>query len=93
MISTHSRASSPQWAMIEDSAEEFLVPSSGARAFGFPSPRRRGIGASHAAVMTTRWMENAPATQATMMVPPRKAVPQSDTDLPFVRHRTCHWGQ
>jgi hypothetical protein len=48
MGSTHNGASTPRWAVIEDSAEEFLIASSGRGAsapplpegvaWGFPSP-------------------------------------------------------
>jgi hypothetical protein len=83
MGSTRSGTSSPQRALIEDSAEEFLMVSSGDRGFGLPSPRRRGMGVSVAPIQTTPWMENAPATQATTMVPPWMVVPQPETGLPF----------
>jgi hypothetical protein len=42
MASTCSGASTPWWAMIEDSTEEFLMASSGEGSFGLPSPRRHG---------------------------------------------------
>jgi hypothetical protein len=83
MSSTHSGTPSPWWAMIEDSAEEFLTTLSGEGSSGLPSPRRRGKGAPFAPFTTTPWMENAPATQAMMMVPPRTAAPRPDTGLPF----------
>jgi hypothetical protein len=70
MGSTHSRASTLWWAMIEDSAEEFLTTSSREGSFGLPSPRRRGMGASLAPITTTPWMENALTAQATITVPP-----------------------
>jgi hypothetical protein len=53
MGSTHSRASTPRWAMIEDSAKEFPLASSGKGSFGLPSPRRRVMGASLAPVTAT----------------------------------------
>jgi hypothetical protein len=74
--STCSGTSSPRWAMIEDSAIEFLTTSSEHGGFGLPSPRRRGTRASLAPITATPWLENAPATQATMTVPPRMEVPQ-----------------
>jgi hypothetical protein len=40
MGSTHSGASTPRRAMIEDSTEEFLMMSSREGSFGLPSPRR-----------------------------------------------------
>jgi hypothetical protein len=43
--------------------------------FGLPSLKRHGTGAPLAPVTTTPWMENAPATQAMMMVPPQMATP------------------
>jgi hypothetical protein len=83
MGSTRGGAPSPQRAMIEDSVEEFLTASSGEGSFGFPSPKRCGTGALVAPVTTTPRMENAPATQATMIVPPRTVVPWPKTGLPF----------
>jgi hypothetical protein len=59
MGSTQSGAPTPRRAMIEDSAEEFLMASSGEGSFSLPSPRRCGIGASLAPVITTPRMENA----------------------------------
>jgi hypothetical protein len=59
MGSTRSGASTLWWAMIEDSAEEFLMASIGEGSFGRPSPRRRSTGASLAPSTTTSWMENA----------------------------------
>jgi hypothetical protein len=56
--------------MIEDSVEEFLTVSSGEGSFGLPSPRRRDTWASLDPATTTPWMENVPATQVMMMVPP-----------------------
>jgi hypothetical protein len=83
MGSTHSGAPTPRWAMIEDSAEEFLMASSGERSFSLPSPRRCDTGSSLAPNTTTLKMENASATQATTMVPPRIVAPWSKTYLPF----------
>jgi hypothetical protein len=91
MGSTHSRTPSPQWAMIEVSAEEFLTASSEEGGFGLPSPRRCGTGAPPALVTTTSWMENNSATQAMMTVPLWMAAPRPDTGLPFKQHHT-HWG-
>jgi hypothetical protein len=92
MGSTRSGASSSRQAMIEDSAEEFLMASRGDGGFGLPSPGRRGTGASLAPMTTTPWMENTLATQATMMVPPRMVAPWPEANLPFERCRTCHRG-
>jgi hypothetical protein len=58
MGSTHSEASTPQWATIEDSTEELLTVSSGKGSFNHPSPRQRSTGASFATTIT--WKENAP---------------------------------
>jgi hypothetical protein len=77
MGSTHSGTPSPWWAMIEDSAEEFLTASSGEGGSALPSPRRHGMGDSPAPITTAPWMEKTPATQVMMMVPPRP-----DTGLP-----------
>jgi hypothetical protein len=41
MGSSHSGASTPLWAMIEDSTKEFLMTSRGEGSFSHPSPRRR----------------------------------------------------
>jgi hypothetical protein len=85
MGSTRSGTPSPWWAMIEDPAEEFFTASSGEGCFGLPSPRRRDTGTLPPPIATTPWMENTLATQATMMVPLRKAVLRSDTGLPFLQ--------
>jgi hypothetical protein len=74
MGSTHSGTSTPWWAMIEDSIEEFLTASSGDGDFGLPSPRRHGTGASLAPITTIPQMENSLVAQATMMVPSRTMV-------------------
>jgi hypothetical protein len=44
--STHGEASTPQWATMEDSTDEFLTVSSKEGSFGHPSPRRGSTGAS-----------------------------------------------
>jgi hypothetical protein len=62
MGSTHSRAPTSWWPMIEDSAKEFLMASSGEGSFSLPSPRRRGMGALLTPVTITPRMENALAT-------------------------------
>jgi hypothetical protein len=87
MGSTHSGTSFPRWAIIEDSAEEFLMALSGEGGSNLPSPRRRGTGAPFAPVTTTPQMENARATQDTMMFPPWTAAPQPDIGLPFKQWR------
>jgi hypothetical protein len=46
MGTTHNRALIPWQTMIEDSAEELLMASSGEGSSGLPSPRRRSAGAS-----------------------------------------------
>jgi hypothetical protein len=54
MGSIRNGASTPRWAMIEDSAKEFLMVSSGEESFTPPpSPRRCGTGALLALVTTT----------------------------------------
>jgi hypothetical protein len=90
MGSTRSETPSLWRAMIEDSPEEFLTVPSEEGGFGLPSPRRSGTGAPHAPVTTTPWIENAPATQATTMVPSRTVAPRPDTGLPFEQ---CHTHQ
>jgi hypothetical protein len=72
--------------MIEDFAEEFLTALSGDRGFGLPSPRRRGTGALLAPITTTPWMENSPATQATMMVPPWTLIIGSSRPKPVLKN-------
>jgi hypothetical protein len=52
MGSTHSWASTPQRAMMEDSIEEFLTMSSGEGSFNLPSCTRHGMGASLAPITT-----------------------------------------
>jgi hypothetical protein len=86
MGSTHSGASISQRAMIEDSTEEFFTALS-------PSPRRRNTGASLTPTATTPWMENAPAMQAMMMVPPCMTTLWLETNLPVERRHDCHEGQ
>jgi hypothetical protein len=73
MGSAHSEASTPRRAMVEDSDEEFLMASSGEGSFGLPSPRVRGTRALLIPVRTTSWMENTPAAQVMLMVPPWKS--------------------
>jgi hypothetical protein len=48
-----------------------------------PSLGRCGTGALPTPITTMPWMENAPAIQVMMMVPPWTAAPQPDTRLPF----------
>jgi hypothetical protein len=83
MGSTHSAAPTPQQAIIEDSAEEFLTVSSGEGSFRLPSRRRRGTGASPTPITATPKMENTPAAQATMTVPPRMARAMARSLPPF----------
>jgi hypothetical protein len=64
MGSTRSEASSLQWAMIEDSAEEFLTTSRGQEGFGLPSPRRHDTGALFAAPWLKDILDIAAAQQA-----------------------------
>jgi hypothetical protein len=79
VASTHNDASTLQWAMMEDSTEEFLTASNGEGSFSHPSPRRRSTGASFATATTTTRKENA---LATMRFPLRKAAPWSETNHP-----------
>jgi hypothetical protein len=82
MGSTRSGASTPWRAMIEDSAEGLLTASSGEGSFGLPSSRRCSAGrGALALIATSPWMENAPATQATMTVPPRTVALRLETNL------------
>jgi hypothetical protein len=62
MGSTHSRVSTPRWAMMEASTEESLRVLSGEGSFSLPSPRRRSTGGMLAPGTTTPWMQNTPAT-------------------------------
>jgi hypothetical protein len=82
MGSTRSGTPSSWWAMIVDSAKEFLMVSNGEGGSGLPSPRRGSTGAPPTPVTTTPWMENGLATQAMTTVPPWTVVPR-----PRVRER------
>jgi hypothetical protein len=93
MFYERQQTPSPRWAMIEDSAEEFLTTSSGEGCFGLPSLGRHNTGAPPTPVTTTPWTENAPAIQALMTVPPRMAAPWLDTGLPSKQWRTHQEGQ
>jgi hypothetical protein len=78
---------------IYTAAEVFFIASGGEGSFDVPSPKRCSAGASLAVALTTPWMENAPATQATMTVPPRMAVLQQETNLLVERCHARHRGQ
>jgi hypothetical protein len=58
MGSTCNGESTPWWAMIEDSTEEFLMASCEEGSFGLPSPRRCSMGASLTPVITTPWLKD-----------------------------------
>jgi hypothetical protein len=73
MVSTHSRASTLQWAMIEESPKDFLMASRGKESFDHLSLRRHSTGAPLAPTTTVTWKENAPT------FPPLMVVPQSET--------------
>jgi hypothetical protein len=60
MGSTRGGVSTPRWAMIEDSTEEFLMASSGEGCFSLPSPGRRGVGASLTPITTDTMAEGHP---------------------------------
>jgi hypothetical protein len=51
---------------------------------GLPSSKRHDMWPPPTLVMTTPWLEDTPATQAMMMVPPWVLAPWLDTILPFV---------
>jgi hypothetical protein len=93
MGSTRSGSPSSRWAKVEDSIEEFHTTSRAEGGSGLPSPRRHGTGAPPTPAPTTSWLENAPATQAMMMVSLRAVVAQLDTSLPFERQRAHQEGQ
>jgi hypothetical protein len=58
-----TRSGSPSlWSMIENSADEFYMASSGEGSFGLPVSRRHSTGALPAPIATTPWPEGAPAT-------------------------------
>jgi hypothetical protein len=58
-----SRPPTPLWAMIEDSTKELFTTSSGeGGGSGLPPSRRHNTGALCSPVVTTPWLENAPAT-------------------------------
>jgi hypothetical protein len=69
---THSGLPSLQ-AMIEDSTDEFYMASSGGGSSSLLVSQRLSTGASPSPTATTRWLEDAPATQTMMTVPPRAA--------------------
>jgi hypothetical protein len=93
MVSTRSGASARRWAMIEDSSKGFLMESSGEGSFDLPSPKKHSAGASLTRATTTPWMENAPATQAMMTVPPWTMAPWPESSLPFEQCHAHHRGQ
>jgi hypothetical protein len=62
MGSTRSGTPSPRWAMIEDSAEEFITTSSGEGGSNLPFPGRHVTGALTTPIATTPWMKNALVT-------------------------------
>jgi hypothetical protein len=92
MGSTHRGAPTPQRAIIENSTKEFLVMSSGEGSFSLPSPRRHDMGVFLAPITTTTRMENGPAAQAMMMIPPWTAAPRPEIGLHFERHHAYHGG-
>jgi hypothetical protein len=77
MGSTHSEASIPQWATIEDSPEEFLVASSRKEDLATFPPKRHSMWALLAPTTTVTWKKNAPATMA---FPLRMAVPRPESN-------------
>jgi hypothetical protein len=88
MGSTYCEPLSPLRAMIGDSTEEFHTALGGERGSDLPSPRRHDAGALPTPATTISWSENTSTTQAMTTIPPRSAVPQSDTDFPFDQRRT-----
>jgi hypothetical protein len=62
--STHSWASTLQWATMEDSIEEFLTVSCVEGSFGHPSPRWHGMRDPPAPITTTSWPEKMLETTA-----------------------------
>jgi hypothetical protein len=64
------------------------MASSGEGGSDLPSPRRCGTGVSPTPITATPWMEDALATQAMTLVPPRVAAPRPDTGSPFEQWRT-----
>jgi hypothetical protein len=93
MGSTHSGPSSPRWAMIEDSIEEFHMVSSGRGGFSLPSPRRLCMGAPPAPVTTPPGQEDALAIQSMTTVQPWALVPRLQTGHSFERWHTPQEGQ
>jgi hypothetical protein len=74
--STHSGVSTLQWAMIKDSAEEYLMVSSGEGGVDNLSPRWHSSGALLAPTSTMTWKE-APST---MRFPLRMVVQRPKTN-------------
>jgi hypothetical protein len=87
MASIHSRASTLQRAMIEDSADEYLTTSSREGGVDHLSPRRHGMRALRAPTSTTTWRE-APST---MRFPLWTAVSRPETN--FLSERCHHNGR
>jgi hypothetical protein len=81
MGSTRSGSPSPRWAMIEEVIKELHMVSSREGDSRLPSLGRCGTGALPTPITTMPWMENAPAIQVMMMVPPWTAAPQPDSPL------------
>jgi hypothetical protein len=82
-VSTTRSGSLSLWAMIEDSVEEFYMPSSGEGSSGLPVSRRHETRALPLLVITTPWLEDIPATQAMMTASPWTPAPRPDTGLPL----------
>jgi hypothetical protein len=68
MRMTHSGSPSLQ-VIIEDSADEFYMTSSGEGSSGHPVSRRCSTGVSPTPIATTPWPQDAPATQTMTTVP------------------------
>jgi hypothetical protein len=77
MGSTQSEASTPQWATIEDSPEEFLMALSGKEDSATFPPNGTARGAPLAPTTTATWKKNAPAT---MVFPLQMAVPRLESN-------------
>jgi hypothetical protein len=89
--STHSRASTPQRAMIKDSPEEFLTASSGEGSFGpLPPLQQCSMGGPLALTTIMTWKKNV---LATMTFPLRTVVPRPKTHQPSEQHHAHHEGQ
>jgi hypothetical protein len=90
MGSTHSRTPSMRWAMIEDSAEEFHMASSGE---GAPASLLLGASTRGSALSRHNHTMDGGRSNHMMMVPPWMVVPRQDTRLSYEQQHAHQEGQ